>query len=274
MAGLSAIGLSLFNVAASAEEETNRVEKLKLGIASYSLNKLSVEGVIALLTELRINRVSLYKTHCPWTTGTPEACRAIVQKFSDAGISVTSTGVIDLTNDETANRTAFANVRAGGLPMFCGRPALEALPLVDKLVKEYDVKVAIHNHGPTDLYPSGDDVWKAVQDYDKRIGLCLDVGHAFRAGADPVANIRECRERLYEVHLKDTKGPKNANTKDPGPVVVGRGSMDIKAILAALLEVNYSDSVEFEYEEKVDDKTPGLAESIGYVRGMLAAINK
>jgi sugar phosphate isomerase/epimerase len=156
--------------------------------------------------------------------------------------------------------------------MLCGRPTLDGLPLVEKLVKEYDIKVAVHNHGPGDLYPTSEDAWKVIQNYDKRIGLCLDVGHAFRAGADPVTNIHKCHERLYEVHLKDTKGPKGGSTKDPGPVAVGRGAMDIKAILSALLEVNYEGSVEFEYEEKTDDKTPGLAESIGYVRGMLAAL--
>jgi sugar phosphate isomerase/epimerase len=271
MAGLSAIGLSLLNIPALAEEAA-RPRELTLGVASYSLNKLTVAGVIALLKQLQIDRVSLYKTHCPWTTGTPETCREIVRKFSDAGISVTSTGVIDLTKDEAANRVAFANVRAAGLPMLCGRPALDALPLVEKLVKEYDIKVAIHNHGPGDLFPTGEDAWKVIQNYDKRIGLCLDVGHAFRAGGDPVTNIHKCHERLYEVHLKDTKGPKGGNTKDPGPVVVGRGTMGIKAILSALLEVNYSGSVEFEYEEKTDDKIPGLAESIGYVRGMLSAL--
>src|SRR5262249_19278398 len=149
---------------ALAQESGNKIKqpkKLKLGVASYSLNKLPVEGVIALLTKLQINQVSLYKTHCPWTTGTPDVCREIVRKFSNAGISVTSTGVVDLTNDESANRTAFANVRAAGLSMLCGRPTIDALPLVDKLVKEYDIKVAIHNHGPGDLYPSGEDVWSA-----------------------------------------------------------------------------------------------------------------
>jgi inosose dehydratase len=251
-----------------------RAERLKLGVASFSLAKLSCADIITVLKRLEIGGVSLYKNHAPWTTGTPEECRAIANQFREAGIAVTSTGVVDLTKDEAAARRAFENVRAAGLPMMCGRPAPEALPLVDKLVKEYGIKVGIHNHGPTDLYPTGDDVWRAVQPYDERIGLCLDVGHSWRAGGDPAAEILKCHSRLYQVHLKDTRGPRGGDTtKDPSPVVVGRGLLDIKAILSAAIKVNYPHWVDFEYEERVADKVPGLAESVGYARGMLAAMS-
>ncbi|HUB66353.1 MAG TPA: sugar phosphate isomerase/epimerase, partial [Candidatus Methylacidiphilales bacterium] len=137
----------------------------------------------------------------------------------------------------------------------------------------YDIKIAIHNHGPTDLYPTGEDAWKAVQPYDKRIGLCIDVGHAWRAGGDPVSEIHGCSERLYQVHLKDTRGPKGTGTKDPSPVIVGHGDLDIKGILAALVQIQYPYRCDFEYEEKVDDQLPGLAESVGYVRGVLSQIS-
>jgi sugar phosphate isomerase/epimerase len=280
VAALGALSIPLFGVATdSAAENTssikkiNRASALKLGIASFSLAKSPIEEVIAVLKKLEINGVALYKIHAPWADGTPEECKAVVQKFADAGITVTSTGVIEFTNEEAAARKAFENVRAGGLKTLCGRPTVDALPLVEKLVKEYDIKVAIHNHGPMDLYPTGDDVWKAIQPYDKRIGLCLDVGHAWRAGADPVAEIRKCHERLYEVHLKDTNGPKGGGvTKDPSPVIVGHGSVDIRGIISALVELKFPHQVEFEYEPKVEDKLPGLAESVGYVRGLLAGM--
>ena len=280
MAALSVLSLPFVGpISASAAEtdssvaEAGGADKLKLGVASFSLAKLPVEGVIAVLKQLQIKGVSLYKNHAPWATGTSDECRAVVKQFSDAGITVTSTGVIELTKDETAARKAFENVRAAGLPMMCGRPTPDALPLVDKFVKEYDIKVGIHNHGPTDLYPTGEDAWKAVQPYDKRIGVCLDVGHAWRAGGDPAAEILKRHERLYQVHLKDTRGPRGGGvTKDPSPVIAGRGYLDIKTIVSALIEVNYQHWVDFEYEERVADKVPGLAESVGYVRGMLAGM--
>jgi sugar phosphate isomerase/epimerase len=219
---------------------------------------------------LQIDSASLFKTHCPWATGTPDQCRAIVKQFTDAGLVVSSTGVVDFTTDEAAARAAFENVSAAGLKTMCARPTPDALPLVERLVKEYDIKVAIHNHGPTDLYPTGEDSWKAVQPYDKRIGLCIDVGHAWRAGGDPAAEILHCRERLYQVHLKDSRGPKGTGKLDPSPVIVGHGDLHIRSILAALVKIQFQYRVDFEYEERVADQLPGLAESVGYVRGILS----
>jgi sugar phosphate isomerase/epimerase len=248
----------------------NPADKLKLGVATISLTKKNIEGVIAALKQLQIESASLYKTHCPWATGTPDQCRAIVKQFTDTGLVVSSTGVVDFTTDEAAARAAFENVSAAGLKTMCARPTPDALPLVERLVKEYDIKVAIHNHGPTDLYPTGEDSWKAVQPYDKRIGLCIDVGHAWRAGGDPAAEILHCRERLYQVHLKDSRGPKGTGKLDPSPVIVGHGDLHIRSILAALVKIQFQYRVDFEYEERVADQLPGLAESVGYVRGILS----
>lgn len=245
---------------------------LKLGLASYSLSKSPVEDVIAALKQLEITSVSLYKSHAPWADGTPDQCKAVVQKFADAGIVVTSTGMIELPNDEATVRKALDNVKAAGLTTFCGWvKQTDSLPLVEKLLKEYDLKVAIHNHGPTEALATGMDVWKAVQPFDKRLGLCLDVGHGFRAGENPAATIRQCSERIYEVHLRDT-GVTGGTMKDPQPVVLGHGLLDFHGILAALVEVKYAYQAEFEYEKKEDNRVPGLAESVGYVRGLLAGM--
>jgi inosose dehydratase len=242
---------------------------LKLGVASYSLTKQSPEEVIATLKQLQIQYVSLYRTHCPWD-GTAEACRVAAKKFTDAGLTVTGSGVIDLPNKEAAVHKAFENARAAGLPMMVCKPALDAFPLVEKYVKQYDIRLGIHNHGPEDkVYPSPYDAWKAVQPYDKRIGLCIDVGHAARAGADPAEAIRTCRERLYDIHLKDSTAPAGA-ARDV-PIEVGRGRLDIKGILAALIEIKYEHIVAFEYEKRGSDQVAGLTESVAYVRKLLAA---
>ncbi|HSY19218.1 MAG TPA: sugar phosphate isomerase/epimerase, partial [Candidatus Acidoferrales bacterium] len=196
----------------------------------------------------------------------------VVKKFSDAGIAVTSTGMIELPNDEAVVRKALENVRAAGLKTFCGwLKQTDSLPLLDKLVKEYDLKVAIHNHGPTEALATGMDVWKAVQPFDQRIGLCLDVGHGFRAGENAAETIRQCNARIYEVHLRDT-AEAGGTMKDPQPVIIGHGLLDFHSIIAALVEVKYLFQAEFEYEKKEEDRVPGLAESVGYVRGLLAGL--
>ena len=271
---LAANAASAADAAESPARKTTSVKNqpLHLGVASYSLSKLPVDEVIAVLKQLEISAASLYKTHAPWADGTPEQCRDIVQKFKDSGITITSTGMIELPNDEAVIRKAFDNVRAAGLKTLCGwLKQTDSLPLVDKLVKEYDLKVAIHNHGPTEQMATGMDVWKTVQPYDKRIGLCLDVGHGFRAGENPAQTIRQCSERLYEVHLRDT-AVAGGTMKDPQPVVIGHGLLDFRSIIAALLEVKYPFQAEFEYEKKEENRVPGLAESVGYVRGLTAAL--
>jgi sugar phosphate isomerase/epimerase len=279
IATLSAVGLPLMGIQSDSAAENlspakklNYETKLKLGLASYSLSKLSVEEVIAALKQLEITAVSLYKSHAPWSEGTPAECKAVVQKFSDAGITVTSTGMIELPNDEAVIRKSLDNVRAAGLKIFCGWvKQADSLPLLDKMVKEYDLKVAIHNHGPTEALATGVDVWKAVQPFDKRVGLCLDVGHGFRAGENPAQTIRQCSERIYEVHLRDT-AVAGGTMKDPQPTIIGHGLLDFRSIIAALLEVKYSYQAEFEYEKKEDNRVFGLAESVGHVRGLLAGM--
>ncbi len=256
---------------AAFASDTEKAAKpaLKLGVASYSLTKESPEEVIETLKQIQIQYVSLYRTHCPWS-GTAEECRAAVKKFTDAGITVTGSGVIELPNNEALVHKAFENARAAGIPTMICKPALDALPLVEKYVKQFDIRLGIHNHGPEDkVYPSPYDAWKVIQPYDKRIGLCIDVGHAARAGTDPVEAIRKCRERLYDVHLKDSTAPVGA-PKDI-PIEVGRGRLDIKGILAALIEIKYQYIVAFEYEKKGGDQAAGLAESVAYVRKLLAA---
>jgi sugar phosphate isomerase/epimerase len=277
LTALTAFSLPLAGAlcASAAAEATASVEAaspLKLGVASYSLANSTPDQVIAALKSLRINYVSLYKTHCPWA-GSAEECRAAARKFTDAGLTVTGSGVIDLPNNEAALRKAFENAKAAGLPTMVCKPALDAFPLVEKFVKEFDQRLAIHNHGPEDkVYPSPYIAWDAIQPYDQRIGLCIDVGHAARSGADPVEAIRKCHSRLYDVHLKDSLAAVGA-TKDE-PTEVGRGKLDIKGMLAALIELKYEHIVAFEYEKRSSDPVAGLAESVAYVRKVVAGLAK
>jgi len=241
--------------------------RLKLGVASISLSQKPPEEVIRFLKAQNIHYVSLFRTHCPWN-GTAEECRAAAKKFTDAGLTISGSAVIDLPNNEAAVRKAFENASAAGLPMMVCTPARDALPMVETYVKKYDIRLGIHNHGPGDKhYPSPYDAWKVVQPYDKRIGLCIDVGHSYRAGTDPAEAILKCHERLYDIHMKDSLAMPHA--KDI-PAEVGQGHMDIKGILDALIQVKYQHIVAFEYE-KHGDIEAGLAQSIAYVRKLLMA---
>ena len=153
--------------------------------------------------------------------------------------------------------------------MVCAPKSVEVLPMLEKLVKEFDVRMAIHNHGPEDkVFPSPYEVMAAVETLDPRVGLCVDVGHTARAGRDPAKAFRDFRDRLYDVHLKDVSDPQGKSAKVE--VELGRGRLDVPAMAKALLEVKFAGHVGFEHEKDPVDPLPGLAEGVGYLRGVLA----
>lgn len=244
---------------------------LRLGLASVSTRMLSLDEIIAVAGVLRLTNLALFKTHCALETATPAECRAIGEKVRAAGLTLTGSGVVNLPNDETKLRAAFENAKAVGLATMVCKPDPAALPLIEKFVREYDQRLALHNHGPEDkVYPSPAAAWNVIQPFDARIGLCLDVGHCARSGTEPAAAIRQYAARLYDLHMKDTVAIVGA-TKDL-PVEIGSGRLDIPAMLRALREINYAGVVSFEYEKPTGNPVTGLAESIGYVRGVLATL--
>jgi hypothetical protein len=145
----------------------------------------------------------------------------------------------------------------------------EMIPLVEEKIKHYDIKVAIHNHGPgDDLYPTPQSAYDRIRGLDPRFGLCVDVGHTQRSGVDPAASIRKLADRVLDVHIKDV----TAATAEGRTVEIGRGVIDIPAVCRTLLEIGFSGAVSFEFEKDGKDPLPGVAESVGYVRGVLAAL--
>ncbi len=248
---------------------------LTLGLAGYSLRKYSTDDAIRLLQELKITSVAVFKVHVPIQISTPEVCRDMAKKFRDAGISIAATGVVYLSKNEGDMRRAFDCGKAAGLTTmtasYAKPPDHEALALTERFAREYDMRIAFHNHGPEDaIFPSPYDVWNAVAPYDERLGLCIDIGHSYRAGVDPTEAILKCKSRLYDVHVKDTLADRGA--KKDIPVDMGFGKLDLPSVVAALLKIGYSHQVGLEYEVEVADALPGIAQSFGYLRGLAAAL--
>ena len=247
-----------------------RENGLRLGIASYSLRNLPLDEAIAVVKVMRISNIALFRLHCNWEAAPVEECRAVGGKLQAAGLALTGSGVVNLPNDEAKCRRAFENVKAAGMATMVCKPDLAALPLVAKLAKEFDQKLAIHNHGPEDkVYPTPAVAFEAVKGLDSRVGLCIDVGHTVRGGEDAVAAIRKYASRVYDVHMKDSVAVPGAMRDIP--IEVGAGRLDIRGTLRALLDIKYDGVVSFEDEKVAGNPVTGLAESLGYVRGVLAA---
>ena len=242
---------------------------LKVGVASYTLRKMALDAAIKAIKRVGLNYVSIKDFHLSLKSSAEER-KAVAQKFKDAGITPLSCGNITMENNEANIRQAFEYARDTGIPTIVCSPHPDSMAILDRMVKEFNIKLAIHNHGPEDKrFPSPYDVWKAVQPFDARIGLCIDVGHTARAKVDPAEAIVKCKARVYDMHFKDI-----ASTEPNGQTIeAGRGVLDLKAILRATLKIQYQHLVSFEYEKDADDPLPGLSETVGYVRGLLTTIS-
>jgi inosose dehydratase len=267
-AALTAIALPQTAAAALTKSEGEPLHGLKLGLTSYTLRKYNLDETIALTRDAGVKYISLKDVHLSLKS-TPEEREEAHRKIQSAGLVLMGGGVIYMKNDEAEVRGYFDYAKQAGMPTIVCSPDPDALDTVEKLAKEYDLRIAIHNHGPTDKkYPSPLDVLKLIKDRDAHMGLCIDVGHTVRIEQDPIPIIEECASRLYDFHIKDVT---EATAKGKA-IAVGRGVIDIVAVLKTLLKIKYPYHLALEYEDKGDAPVPGMSESFGYIKGVLAAL--
>jgi sugar phosphate isomerase/epimerase len=243
---------------------------IRLGLASYTLRNFSRAQMIGFMKQLNVLALNAkdVKDHLPMD---PQQEAAALADYAAAGIKLHAAGAIYFTKDEDADiRSKFEYCKRAGVGVIvAGDPAPETLPRIEKFVKEYDIRIAIHNHGPEDkLWHSPLDVLRAVKDMDPRIGCCIDVGHTVRAGTDLVQAIHEAGPRLLNVHMKDLT---NFESKE-SQVAVGDGIMPVRKMFEALIATKYQGFVDLEYEIHPDDPMPGVIASFAYMRGVLAGI--
>ena len=276
LAGVGIIAAGLKPETAAAEEikaagpstplRTGKA-KFNLGLASYTFKKFTTEQAIAMTKRLGLKYISFKDIHMPLKS-TPEAIEKILAAVKEAGLTLYACGVIYMKTEADVQQ-AFDYAKAVGVKMITGEPNHSLLGLVDKKVKEYDIKVAIHNHAADDpLYKSPAGVYEKVKDLDKRIGLCMDIGHTQRGGIDPSEAAEQFADRLFDIHLKDVNSATTAGTT----VEMGRGVIDLVKFMRTLEKIGYSNVASFEHEKDENDPLPGVAESVGYTRGILASI--
>jgi len=245
----------------------DRMRRLTLGIASISFREFTLDQALDMAKTLGVTHMTFKDVHLP-RTDPPEATRALRAKIQAAGITIVGGGTITITNDPVQIKKEFEYAKNAGFPMIYTSPVPEALDTLEQLAKTYDIKVAIHNHGPEDkLWPRPQDAYAAVKSRDRRLGLCVDIGHTIRTGTDPVQACREVRDRLYDMHVKDL----TVKTDEKSETKVGRGVIDFPALFRTLIEIGYKGQVGLEYEIEPKNPLPGMIESMAYMRGVLAA---
>jgi len=260
-AGFSSVYVSSC-VAPSIEES---IDAFSIGMAGYTFREFSVEESIEMMNRVGITDVSLKDFHLPLDSN-QEQINVVLDKFKAAGINVYTLGVIYMKTEEAVSQ-AFEYAKMAGVKMIVGAPNYELLPYIEKKIKEYDFKLAIHNHGPDNpLYPNATDIWNHVKDLDPRIGICIDIGHTTRDGEDPSVDIEKYSERIFDMHIKDV----DKATKEGKTCEIGRGIIDIPKVVATLRKIKYSGKCSLEYEKDMKDPLAGIAESIGYFKGVVA----
>lgn len=249
---------------------SGKLSPIHLGLASYTFRNFTRAQLIGFMKQLNLNALNVknIKDHLP--SDRQEEVKAL-EDYSAAGIQLHGAGTIGfLKDDDDDMRGKFEYCKRAGIPVIvAGGAAPPILPRLEKFVREYDIKIAIHNHGPEDkLWPSPLDVLKAVKDMDPRMGCCMDIGHAARAGTDVVQAIHTVGPRLFNMHMKDLK---NFDAKDSS-VAVGDGILPVREAFEALIATNYKGFVDLEYEVNEEDPMPGVISSFAYMRGVLAGM--
>jgi len=252
-----------------AGDHDKQFHSLRVGACSYSLRAFPLAETLRDIERLGVHYLSLKEVHLPLASA-PDQRKQVKQQAEDLGLTITSCGVIYLKDDEASMHQAFDYVRDLGASVAVIGVTHEQLPTLNKVIRDYDLKAAIHNHGPNDKrFPSPLQVYDAIKGLDKRIGVCMDIGHTFRMHEDIVDDIKRTFDRLYSMHFKDLE----SDHVDAKGVPVGRGVMPIIAILRELVRSQYKGEVQLEYEVEQQNPLPGMAESFGYMRGVLQAIS-
>ncbi len=272
-AGVLGLGLpigALADTSAQADPSGSASQKkckFKVGMAGYSFLKFNLDQALDMMKKIDVNYLCIKDFHLPLDS-TPEQIAAFHKKCKDKGVTGYAVGPIYMRSEKNIDK-GFDYAARVGVKLIVGVPNQNLLPYVEKKVREYDMRYAIHNHGPDmpKLYPDADDVWSCIKDFDSRIGFCLDIGHDQRNGKDPLADIEKYHNRLYDIHIKDI----TANSKAGGRTEIGRsnGKIDWPGVIRTLRKVDYQGVCSLEHEKDMSDPFLGIAESIGYFKAAM-----
>ncbi len=265
----AAAGAAMATPMAAAQAGGSMGHQIQLGVASYSLREFSRNYAIKTIKQLGVSNVNIKEFHLPYLAK-PEDIDRGRKQFEAAGLKILGGGTVTFAKEDDADiRFYFEYAKRAGMPLMVAAPTTRVLPMLEKFVKEYDIKIAVHNHGPEDKYfPSGRDALALMKNMDPRMGICCDIGHESRAGKDIVETLEMAGPRLHDMHIKDLKV---ATGKD-SQCDVGDGILPIVPIFKYLKKTKYTGGVMLEYEINGDNPVMGMAKSFSYIRGVLAGL--
>ncbi|HRK20490.1 MAG TPA: sugar phosphate isomerase/epimerase [Fimbriimonadaceae bacterium] len=244
--------------------EANPYAPFKMGIQSYSLRGFKLDQALAVTKELGLGYWEGWEGHVPMSENLADRSENRL-KLKNAGVKMTTFGVVGFNADAARSRKIFEFGRAMGVEVLSADPTPEAFDELEKLTEEFDIRIAIHNHGPRSRYDKISSVVDAVKNRSKRIGASVDTGHYLRSSESPVEALKRLEGRVFSVHLKDVKDATQFK-------ILGQGDLDVVGCLKTLKAQGYGYTLALEYEENPQNPTPDLVECLRVVRDGLRQI--
>jgi sugar phosphate isomerase/epimerase len=256
-----------------ADGEKDPYAGLKMGMQSYSLRAYDTPTALRHTRALGLLYWESFPKHIPLTT-LPKGIADSKALLKESGVMLMGYGVIDFDANETSARQKFDFAKAMGIPALSANPKKDkaTFDLLDKLVAEYDIPIAIHNHGPHARYSKISDVADVVKDRHPKIGACVDTGHYLRSDESPVEALERLSNRLYGVHLKDVRTIDANGKRKKIFTIVGQGDLDVLGCLRVLKKLNYQGCLALEYEENEQNPLSDIAVSLAAVREAAAKL--
>jgi sugar phosphate isomerase/epimerase len=256
------------NAVSSGNFTGKKNDRFPVGIAGYTFSKFDLEKTIAMMQRVGVQNLSLKEFLLPINSN-DEKIKSVMSQFTAANINVYAVGVIYMKTKQAVD-DAFAYAQKTGVKLIVGVPNYELIDYTEQKVKETGLRIAIHNHGPEDaLYPGPQQVYERIKNRDARMGLCLDIGHAVRAGVNLEKVIADYRTRLYDLHIKDI----TLASRDGKSIEIGRGVIDFPALVKSLKKNNYKGMCSIEFEKDMTDPLAGIAESVGFFKGVMSTLD-
>jgi sugar phosphate isomerase/epimerase len=238
----------------------------KMGVQSYSLRGFKVTEALEHTKKLGLHYWEAYPEHIK-AGAVPTYIAEQKALLAGSDVKLVAFGVVGFNDNEAKAREYFDFAKAIGIESLSADPAKNesTFKLLDKLVEEYGVNIAIHNHGPGASYDKIDDVVNWVKDHHPRIGACVDTGHYLRSKENPVEALERLKDRVFGVHLKDVKDAKTFK-------ILGEGDLDVLGCLKVLQKARYKYCLALEYEENPKNPIPDLEICLQNVRAAMAKL--
>lgn len=242
--------------------ESNPYAPFKMGIQSYSLRGFPLDRALAVTKELGLGFWEGWEGHVPISENFADRSENRM-KLRAAGVRMNTFGVVGFNADAARSRRIFEFARAMGVEVLSADPTPDAFSALEALTEEFDIRIAIHNHGPGSRYDKIASVVEAVKNRSPRIGASVDTGHFLRSSESPVRALEQLEGRVFSVHLKDVAEARQFK-------ILGQGDLDLVGCLRTLKRQGYRYTLALEYEENPQNPVADLQACLAAVRQALA----